>query len=69
MARNKSTQGGVGWKALMEEDDLFKEMVKESIQQHLEAEMDDALGASRWEPRLSAFSRYRTRGQVKQLCN
>ena len=49
MARNKSTQNVIDWKALMEEDDLFKEMLKESIQHFLEAEMDEALSAGKWE--------------------
>lgn len=51
----------------MEEDDLFKEMLKESIQHFLEAEMDEALGAGKWErseSRRGYRSGYYTRGLV-----
>ena len=49
MAQDKSTQNEIDWKALMEEDDLFKEMLRVTIQQFLEAEMEEALGAGKWE--------------------
>jgi transposase-like protein len=70
MARNKSTQNGIDWKALMEEDDLFKEMLKESIQQYLEAEMDEVLGAGKWERsegRRGHRSGYYTRSLVTRV--
>ena len=70
MARNKSTQDGIDWKALMEEDDLFKEMLKESIQQYLEAEMDEVLGAGKWErseDRRGHRSGYYTRSLVTRV--
>lgn len=70
MAQNKSTQNGINWKALMEEDDLFKEMLKESIQQYLEAEMDEVLGAGKWERnegRRGYRSGYYTRSLVTRV--
>jgi len=70
MAQNKSTQNGINWKALMEEDDLFKEMLKESIQQYLEAEMDEVLGAEKWqrnEGRRGYRSGYYTRSLVTRV--
>jgi transposase-like protein len=70
MAQNKSTQNGINWKALMEEDDLFKEMLKESIQEYLEAEMDEVLRAGKWERsegRRGYRSGYYTRGLVTRV--
>ena len=70
MARNKSTQNVIDWKALMEEDDLFKEMLKESIQHFLEAEMDETLGAGKWErseSRRGYRSGYYTRSLVTRV--
>lgn len=70
MAQNKSTQNGINWKALMEEDDLFKEMLKESIQQYLEAEMDEVLRAGKWERsegRRGYRSGYYTRSLVTRV--
>lgn len=70
MARNKSSESGINWKALMEEDDLFKELLKESIQQYLEAEMDEALRAGKWErneARRGHRSGYYTRGLVTRV--
>jgi len=70
MARNKSTQNVIDWKALMEEDDLFKEMLKESIQHFLEAEMDEALRAGKWErseSRRGYRSGYYTRSLVTRV--
>lgn len=40
MARNKSNKEGINWTALMTEEDLFKELLRDSIQQYLEAEME-----------------------------
>ena len=70
MAQHKSTQNGINWKALMEEDDVFKEMLKESIQQYLEAEMDEVLRAGKWERsegRRGYRSGYYTRGLVPRV--
>lgn len=70
MARNKSSESGINWKALMEEDDLFKDLLKESIQQYLEAEMDEVLRAGKWErneARRGHRSGYYTRGLVTRV--
>jgi transposase-like protein len=70
MAQNKNMQDGINWKALMEEDDLFKQMLKESIQQYLEAEMDEVLGAGKWERnegRRGYRSGYYTRSLVTRV--
>ena len=70
MARNKRTESGPNWKALMEEDDLFKELLRESIQQYLEAEMDEVLRAGKWErsdERRGHRSGYYTRGLVTRV--
>jgi len=70
MARNKRIESGVNWKALMEEDDLFKELLRESIQQYLEAEMDEALRAGKWErseARRGHRSGYYARGLVTRV--
>jgi transposase-like protein len=70
MARNKDTQEGIDWKALMTEDDLFKELLRDSIQQYLEAEMEELLGAGKWErseERRGHRSGYYTRGLVTRV--
>lgn len=70
MARKKNTQSGIDWKALMEEDDLFKELLRESIQQYLEAEMEEVLRAGKWErseDRRGYRSGYYTRGLVTRV--
>ena len=70
MARNKNTQSGIDWKALMEEDDLFKELLRESIQQYLEAEMEEVLRAGKWErseDRRGYRSGYYTRHLVTRV--
>lgn len=70
MARDKRSESGINWKALMEEDDLFKELLRESIQQYLEAEMDEALRAGKWErseSRRGHRSGYYTRGLVTRV--
>lgn len=70
MARNKRSESGINWKALMEEDDLFKELLRESVQQYLEAEMDEALRAGKWErseARRGHRSGYYTRGLVTRV--
>jgi len=70
MARNKRTESGINWKALMAEDDLFKELLRESIQQYLEAEMEEVLRAGKWErseDRRGHRSGYYTRGLVTRV--
>lgn len=70
MAQHKRTQNEVNWKALMEEDDLFKEMLRDSIQQYLEAEMEEVLQARKWErngDRRGHRSGYYTRGLVTRV--
>lgn len=49
MVQTKRTQNEINWKALLEENDLFKEMLRDSIQQYLEAEMEELLQAGKWE--------------------
>ena len=41
MARRKSTGSGVDWKAALLGDDGFRELMRITVQQVLEAEMDD----------------------------
>ncbi len=70
MARNKNTQSGIDWKALMEEDDLFKELLRDSIQQYLEAEMEEVLRTGKWErseDRRGYRSGYYTRHLVTRV--
>jgi transposase-like protein len=70
MARNKRSENVVDWKALMSEDDLFKEMLRETIQQYLEAEMEEALSAGKWERtdgRRGYRSGYYTRSLVTRV--
>ncbi len=49
MARRKSTRSEVDWKAALLADDVFRELLRGTIQQVLEAEMEEAVGASKWE--------------------
>ncbi|MBP7373416.1 MAG: transposase [Opitutaceae bacterium] len=37
------------WKAALVADDVFRELLRGTIQQVLEAEMEEALGAGKWE--------------------
>jgi putative transposase len=71
MAQKKSTAGGVDWKALMgEEKEFFRAVVQEVVQQVLEAEMDESLGAGkseRTEGRLGYRSGYYSRSLVTRV--
>ena len=49
MARRKSTRIEVDWKAALVGDDTFRGLLEGMVQQILEAEMDEALGAGKWE--------------------
>lgn len=49
MARRQHIAVGEDWKALLREDDGFRVMVQGMVQEVLEAEMDEALGAGKWE--------------------
>ena len=50
MTRKKDNASAVDWKAIMEgQKDFLKPLVQEVLQQVLEAEMDEALGADRHE--------------------
>ena len=70
MARRKSTASGVDWKAALLGDDGFRELMRITVQQVLEAEMDEALGAGKWERtdgRLGYRSGYRGRTLVTRV--
>jgi len=70
MARRKSTGIGVDWKAALLGDDGFRELMRITVQQVLEAEMDEALGAGKWERtdgRLGYRSGYRGRTLVTRV--
>jgi len=49
MARRKSTRTELDWKAALLADDVFRELLRGTIQEVLEAEMEEAVGASKWE--------------------
>ena len=50
MARPKIKRKGVDWKALMsEEQDFFKSAIRTAVQEFLEAEMDETIGAGKSE--------------------
>lgn len=49
MARRKSTRDGGDWRAALVADDVFRELLRGTIQQVLEAEMEEAVGLSKWE--------------------
>jgi len=66
MARKNSTQEGIDWKALMMEDELFKGLLRDSIQQYLEAEMEELLRAEKWE-RSEGRRGYRSGYYTRQL--
>ena len=70
MARRKSTRSEVDWKAALVADDVFRELLRGTIQQVLEAEMEEAVGASKWERtdgRLGYRSGYRGRTLVTRV--
>ena len=70
MARRKSTRSEVDWKAALLADDVFRELLRGTIQQVLEAEMEEAVGASKWERtdgRLGYRSGYRGRTLVTRV--
>ena len=70
MAQRKSTRNGVDWKAALLADDGFRELMRVTVQQVLEAEMDEALGAAKWERtdgRLGYRSGYRGRTLVTRV--
>ena len=67
MTQEKSTQGRANLKALMTEDqDFVRHLVREAMQQILEAEMTDALGAEPGE-RTEARLGYRA-GHYPRTC-
>ena len=49
MARRKHIAVVEEWKALLSEDDGFRVMLQGMVQEVLEAEMDEAVGAGKWE--------------------
>jgi putative transposase len=49
MARRKHIAVVEDWKALVSEDDGFRVLLQGMVQEVLEAEMDEALGAGKWE--------------------
>jgi putative transposase len=70
MAKGKDTRGGVDWKAALVADDVFRELLRGAIQQVLEAEMEEALGAEKWErteQRVGYRSGYRGRTLVTRV--
>ncbi len=70
MARRKSTRSEVDWKAALVADDVFRELLRGTIQHVLEAEMEEAVGASKWERtdgRLGYRSGYRGRTLVTRV--
>jgi putative transposase len=70
MARRKSTRSVVDWKAALLGDDVFRELLRGTIQQVLEAEMEEAVGAGKWERtdgRLGYRSGYRGRTLVTRV--
>ncbi len=70
MARRKSTRTGIDWKAALVADDMFRELLRGMIQQVLEAEMEEAVGAGKWErteERVGYRSGYRGRTLVTRV--
>jgi len=70
MAQRKSTRTEIDWKAALLEDDVFRELLRGTIQQVLEAEMEEAVGAGKWERtdgRLGYRSGYRGRTLVTRV--
>lgn len=70
MARRKSTRTELDWKAALLADDVFRELLRGTIQEVLEAEMEEAVGASKWERtdgRVGYRSGYRGRTLVTRV--
>ena len=70
MARRKSTRTEIDWKAVLLADDVFRELLRVAIQEVLEGEMDEAVGASKWErtgERVGYRSGYRGRTLVTRV--
>lgn len=70
MARRKSTRREVDWKAALVADDVFRELLRGTIQEVLEAEMEEAVGAGKWERtdgRVGYRSGYRGRTLVTRV--
>lgn len=70
MARRKSTRIEVDWKAALIGDDMFRGLLEEVVQQVLEAEMEEAVGASKWErseSRVGHRSGYRERTLITRV--
>lgn len=64
MAGKKSRAVEINWKEAVFEDDAFQGLLREAIQQVLEAEMEEAVGAGKWERsdgRVGYRSGYRQR--------
>ena len=49
MARSKRSAAGGDWKAMLSQDEGFREVIRVCVQAALEGEMDEALGAGKWE--------------------
>ena len=49
LARKKSTRTAIDWKAVLLADDVLRELLRGTMQQVLEAEMEETVGASKWE--------------------
>jgi putative transposase len=70
MARRKSTRAEVDWKAALVGDDGFRELLREAVQEVLEAEMEEVVGAGKWERtdgRVGYRSGYRGRTLVTRV--
>ena len=64
MAEKKSRAVEINWKEAVFEDDAFQGLLREAVQQVLEAEMEEAVGAGKWERtegRVGYRSGYRQR--------
>lgn len=70
MARRKSTWKEVDWKAALVGDDAFRGLLQEVVQQVLEAEMEEVVGAGKWERsegRVGYRSGYRERTLITRV--
>jgi transposase-like protein len=71
MAREKSNAGGVDWKEVLSgQEDFLREMVRTVLQEVLEHEMEEAVGAGKWERsegRSGHRSGYYTRSLVTRV--
>jgi putative transposase len=70
MARRKSTRSEVDWKAALVADDGFRGLLRGAIQEVLEAEMEEVVGAGKWERtdgRVGYRSGYRGRMLVTRV--